>query len=106
MSAIDGLDLEGQHVVLRRLAMAPQFRAIVERVVLTRGGFGCSPTAMAGPRWPVVSASITPCCGTAVFVTYLVDGEDSRVSRGDVERLATPEEVAEAQAEAERRRAS
>jgi hypothetical protein len=75
--SIDGVDLEGKHVVLAESRMATAYRDITWRVVLAEGGFGCSPTAM----------------GRAVFVKHLRDGDTGRFNRGDVERLATPEEV-------------
>jgi hypothetical protein len=87
MTDINSLNLEGRVVVLSKRAVKPEYHAVVERVFEARGGFGCSPTAG----------------GSAVFGTFLVDGENARFSRGDVERLATDEEVAEARAEATRR---
>lgn len=87
MTNIDGMNLEGQTVILREGVMAAPYRAISERVFVCSGGFGCSPTAG----------------GSAVFGEFVVDGERGRFRRGDVERLATKDEVAEAVAERARR---
>jgi len=80
--SIDGVDLEGKHVVIDASRMGPNYQDLTWRVVLAKGGFGCSPTAM----------------GTAVFIEHVRDGDQARYERYYVERLATPEEVAAAKA--------
>jgi len=79
--SINGIDLEGQHVVLREDAMAADYRDMSWRVVLATGGFGCSPNAI----------------GRAVFVEHVRDGEKARWNRDQVERLATQDDIDEAE---------
>ena len=52
----------------------------VERIFFCESGFGCHPFTI----------------GKAVFGYFVYDGEKCRISRWDVVRLATEEEVAEA----------
>lgn len=75
--SIDGVDLEGKHVLLREDVLAPEWRDPTWRVALAKGGFGCHP----GLR------------GKAVLVEHVRDGDSSRFERYEIERLATPEEV-------------
>jgi hypothetical protein len=75
--SIKGVDLKGKHVVIKADVLRPDYRDIGNRIFLAKGGFGCSPTAR----------------GTAVFGTFVKDGNDDRMERYDIERLATDEEV-------------
>jgi hypothetical protein len=68
---ITGLELTGKTVVIRASALRPQF-AETDRRFKCQGGFGCSPSAV----------------GRAVFGTFLVDGEETRMDRGDIEGIA------------------
>lgn len=70
MSAITGIDLKGKTVLVRRDSFSPQYRD-GDRRFKCAGGFGCSPTAI----------------GTAVFGTFLSDGEEARINRSDVESV-------------------
>ena len=80
--SITGVDLVGKTVVLREAYFAPAYRNVDRRFVCN-GGFGCSPTKM----------------GRAVFGTFLADGEEARIDRGDILCLA-PEETEPATAPA------
>lgn len=84
-TSIDGVELEGKHVIIGERAMGAAYRDVTWRTVLAKGGFGCSP----GLR------------GKAVFVEHVRDGDTGRFERYEIERLATPEEVAEAKAAGE-----
>jgi hypothetical protein len=79
--SLDAIDIEGQHVVLREDAMAPAYRDLSWRVVLATGGFGCHPLTR----------------GRAVFVEHVRDGERARWSRDQIERLATQDDIDEAE---------
>ena len=75
--SISGIDIKGRYVIVREDRMAQAYKDITWRTALANGGFGTSPTAM----------------GRAVFVTDVRDGNDRRINRDDIDRLATVEEV-------------
>ena len=75
-------NIEDQYVILREGVLRPEYSDITWRTVLATGGFGCSPNTS----------------GRAVFVEFVRDGEQTRYNRGDIERLAAPDEVEAAQA--------
>lgn len=81
-TSIEGVDLTGKYIVMKADLLKEQYHDVTWRVVLAKGGFGCSPRAR----------------GTAVFGTFVRDGEQGRYERHHFERLATPEEVAQAEA--------
>jgi len=73
-NTISGVDLTGKVVVLR----AECYRGPdTERVFKCKGGFGCSPITI----------------GTAVYGHFVFDGEETRVERYEVERLAEVHEI-------------
>lgn len=74
------MNLQGKTVLVRERFADPL------RLFRCLGGFGCDPDKM----------------GRAVFGTWLSDGSSDRIDRGDVLRLATREEIANAQAYANR----
>jgi len=65
--SISGEHLAGKVVILREDYFKPEYRHIDRRFKCS-GGFGCDPNL----------------AGTAVFGTFLADGEEARVSRGDI----------------------
>ena len=75
---IDGQDLEGKVVVIRKSSLAKPYKE-GPRLFKAVGGFGCSPSAI----------------GRAVFGKFLHDGEECRWDRSDVEGIlkeqSTPE---------------
>lgn len=75
--SIDGVDLEGRHVVIAPKHMGERYQDITWRVVLAKGGFGCSPNTI----------------GKALFIEHVRDGDQARYERYYVERLATDAEV-------------
>jgi len=78
---IRGADLNDKHVVLAD-GVEWSGLAVVHRVMLCTGGFGCSPSLG----------------GNAVFARAVSRTWSNRYDRGCFERLATPDEVAEAEA--------
>jgi len=70
-----GIELEGKDVVISQEYLIPLSE--IERVFRVSGGFGAS--AHTG--------------GTALFGTFLADGDRCRMHGSEVERLATSEEV-------------
>ena len=76
--AIHSVNLKDKHAILKAYVNPPE---IVHRVVRCTGGFGCNPASL----------------GRAVFVSFLTRDHSDRYDRGDIERLATPEEVEEAE---------
>lgn len=81
-TSIKNVDLTDRHVILKENVLNSAYADPTWRVVRATGGFGTSPTAL----------------GRAVFVEFVRDGEKARFNRECVERLATPEEVAAAEA--------
>lgn len=71
-------ELTGKVVVLRESRFKEEYKALQFRVFEVSGGFGAD--------------SYT--AGTALFGTFLVDGEQARMNGYDVERLATEEDLA------------
>ena len=74
------IDLEGKYVILYKKDFPRAGERPIDRMFLCSGGFGCSPDTS----------------GRAIFGHFTVDGEDVRVEGYQVERLATPEEIAQA----------
>lgn len=68
---LSGLDLKGKVLVVRKDALAPEWRDKDRRFHAT-DGFGCSPVKM----------------GRAVFGDFLLDGEHCRMNRSDFEGVA------------------
>ena len=75
-------DLEGRVVILAAKHLDPALVGAELRAFRVRGGF--------------VARSYTS--GNALFGTFLFDGEDCRMEGWMVERIATDEEVAQAEA--------
>ena len=77
---ITGVDITGQIVVVRRSLFNKKYQD-GDRRFRVEGGFGCKPHLI----------------GRAVYGTFVVDGEEVRLDRGDVEGLAAvvpePEDV-------------
>jgi len=71
-------NLQGQVVVLRAEVFQPQYQALQYRVWKVLGGFGASAVTM----------------GRALFCRSLFDGEETRFDGMEVERLATPADLA------------
>ena len=67
---ITGIDITGKIVVLKKSSLKPAFHG--DRRFLAEGGFGAKPYLM----------------GRAVFGKFLIDGEDGRIDRSDIEGLA------------------
>lgn len=65
----------GQYVVLRPGFLKEEYRTIQNQVFYASCGFGCEPDKL----------------GTAVFGSFLIDGEECRVSRCDVIGVIKPE---------------
>jgi len=68
--SVAGIDLEGKVVLIRKSYFKPEY-ADGDRRFKCEGGFGCKPYLS----------------GTAVFGTFLSDGEQARINRGDVESV-------------------
>lgn len=68
---LSGLDLKGKVLVVRKNALAAEWRDKDRRFHAT-DGFGCSPIKM----------------GRAVFGDFLLDGEHCRMNRSDFEGVA------------------
>lgn len=68
--SIVGIDLKGKTVIVRKGYFKPEYQD-KDRRFRCEGGFGCNPEAM----------------GTAVFGVFLLDDEQARISRGDVESV-------------------
>lgn len=77
--SIHGEDLTGRYVVVAKKRFNSKYQDFKYRVVKANCGFGCSATAI----------------GRAVYVTGLIDDENFRVERYNIERFATDEEVEE-----------
>jgi len=75
-TGISGVDIKDKYVVLKEHSNL----SVARRVVLCKGGFGCSPQSM----------------GSTVFAERVVEGQVCTYNRYDIERLATDEEVDEA----------
>ena len=76
---INGINIEGKMVVLRTTFFKKELRDTltdVDRLFVAEGGFGCDPN----------------CGGTAVFGYFVKDGENCRISRGDIEGLPPSEQ--------------
>jgi hypothetical protein len=65
---IMGVDLKGKTVLVRKSFFKPEYQD-KDRRFKCEGGFGCHPDKI----------------GTAVFGIFLLDGEEARISRGDIE---------------------
>lgn len=77
-------DLTGKLVVLKESIMQPKYREMKWRLFQvdasnSGAGFGASPTTR----------------GTALFGTFIEDGEKARMDGFDVERFATDEDLKE-----------
>jgi hypothetical protein len=72
------IELEGKYVILDKKYFKGE--TDVKRMFFCSGGFGCSLDAM----------------GSAVFGHFTIDGEECRINRRYIKRLATPEEIAQA----------
>jgi hypothetical protein len=78
MSNSLNIDLTGKTVVVRAEAFRAEYNHLSERLFAVDGGFGAAPYTS----------------GTAVFGTYLKDGQRARIDGNDVERLATDDDLA------------
>lgn len=78
MNSLD-IDLTGKTVIFRQKYLSVP---AIAHPFLVKGGFGVSPHTS----------------GTALFGTFLSDGEEARMEGYCVERLATDEEIAAARA--------
>jgi hypothetical protein len=74
---ITDLDITDQYVMIRKGVLSPEYDHPEWRVFHAEGGFGCKPYLM----------------GSAVFGQIVRDGEECRIERPWIERLATPEEI-------------
>lgn len=72
------IDLTGKVVIFKQSRMSV---VATEHPFIVEGGFGASPTTI----------------GSALLGTFLSDGERATMGGYDVERLATPEEIAAAE---------
>jgi hypothetical protein len=72
---ITGVELTGKTVVIRAASLKPEYTDKDRRFVVS-GGFGASPYTV----------------GRAVFGKFLLDNEDARMDRGDVEGIAAVQE--------------
>ena len=74
-------DIEGKHVLIKAKRLKPEFQnPPARRVFLAKDGFGTAPDTT----------------GTALMGEFIADGETCTLSGYDVDRLATPKEIAEA----------
>ena len=71
------INIEDKFVVLAENEMSAKYRDITWRIFHAKGGFGCYPNTN----------------GSAVFGSYVRDGEECRRERYQFERLATDKEV-------------
>ncbi|KKL78829.1 hypothetical protein LCGC14_2020940 [marine sediment metagenome] len=71
-------DLEGKVVVLAKGSLRSEYHELKHRLFRVSGGFGAKSYTI----------------GTALFGTFLADGDKGRMEGYDVERLATDEECA------------
>lgn len=67
----------GTHVILKESAMAADYKDLTWRVFQANGGFGMHDYTI----------------GSAVFGTFVRDGEEARMEGYDIERIATDDEV-------------
>lgn len=74
---ITSLELEGRTVVIRANRLRPEF-ADKDRRFVCECGYGCKPFLI----------------GRAVFGRFLIDGEECRVDRGDIEGIAVHQATA------------
>lgn len=77
-----GRNLAGEFVLVNSHGWKGPVPAPAERVFWAEGGFGCDPDKL----------------GTKVFGRIVATGEECFIRRGDVARLATPDEIAAARA--------
>lgn len=71
-----GIDLKGKTVLVRKSFFKPEY-ADKDRRFKCESGFGCSPDL----------------AGRAVFGTFLLDGEEARINRSDIERVCEESEL-------------
>jgi hypothetical protein len=76
------IDLMGKAVLIQAHLLKPEFDPAARRVFLVTGGFGAKPQAR----------------GTALYGTFVADGEHCRMEGWQVDRLATFDEIVEAKA--------
>jgi hypothetical protein len=72
LEPIAGVDLKGKTVLVRKKFFKPEY-ADKDRRFKCESGFGCNPAAM----------------GNAVFGTFLLDGEETRINRSDIEGIVS-----------------
>jgi hypothetical protein len=70
---IAGVNLNGRTVIIRATSMKDKNATEAERTFLCTGGFGCDASSS----------------GTKVFGTWVSDGTEDWVRRGDVESVLT-----------------
>lgn len=76
-------ELEGKVVVLHKGSLRPQYRDFKQRLFRVEGGFGAHKGTI----------------GSALYGIFLADGLKMRMEGEDVERLATEEEIKQAETE-------